>query len=46
MLANDQFVARARPDVVEGERSKLADLKASADKINERLDTQLVGVAT
>lgn len=37
MLANEQFVVRARPDVVEAERSKLADLKTRAAQINERL---------
>jgi valyl-tRNA synthetase len=37
MLANEQFVSRAKPEVVERERSKLADLQASAAQIAERL---------
>ncbi len=37
MLSNEQFVSRARPDVVERERTKLADLEASAAQITERL---------
>jgi valyl-tRNA synthetase len=37
MLANEQFVARARPEIVERERTKLADLQASAAQIAERL---------
>ncbi|MBZ0286942.1 MAG: valine--tRNA ligase [Anaerolineae bacterium] len=37
MLSNDQFVSRARPDVVERERTKLADLQTSAAQIGERL---------
>jgi valyl-tRNA synthetase len=36
-LANEQFVNRARPDVVEAERTKLATLQASAGQIDERL---------
>ncbi len=36
-LSNEQFVTRARPDVVERERAKLSDLQASAKQINERL---------
>ncbi len=36
-LSNEQFVARARPDVVERERSKLADSQASAAQIRERI---------
>lgn len=36
-LGNEQFVSRARPDVVERERAKLADLQASLDQINDRL---------
>jgi valyl-tRNA synthetase len=36
-LGNEQFVARARPDVVERERTRLADLEASAAQISERL---------
>ena len=37
MLGNEQFVSRARPDVVERERTKLAELEASAAQIAERL---------
>ncbi len=37
MLANDQFVQRARPDVVERERVKLHDLQAEVTQITERL---------
>jgi valyl-tRNA synthetase len=37
MLSNEQFVSRARPEVVERERAKLADLQASAGQIAERL---------
>ncbi|MBI1277190.1 MAG: valine--tRNA ligase [Anaerolineaceae bacterium] len=37
MLGNEQFVSRARPDVVERERTKLAELEASITQINERL---------
>ncbi len=37
MLGNEQFVSRARPDVVERERTKLAELEASAAQISERL---------
>lgn len=37
MLANDQFVQRARPEVVERERMKLRDLQAEATQIAERL---------
>jgi valyl-tRNA synthetase len=36
-LGNEQFVARARPDVVERERARLADLEASAAQIAERI---------
>jgi valyl-tRNA synthetase len=36
-LSNEQFVSRARPDVVERERVKLNDLQASAKQIRERL---------
>jgi valyl-tRNA synthetase len=42
MLGNEGFVSRARPDVVERERTKLADLQASAAQISERL-TMLCG---
>jgi valyl-tRNA synthetase len=44
MLANEQFVARARPEVVEREREKLADLQASAALISERLQTLCNGI--
>lgn len=37
MLGNDQFMARARPEVIERERTKLADLQASVTQIAERL---------
>lgn len=37
MLGNEQFVSRAKPDVVERERAKLADLQASAAQIADRL---------
>ncbi len=37
MLGNDQFVSRARPDVVERERDRLAALQASAEQIAARL---------
>jgi valyl-tRNA synthetase len=37
MLGNEQFVSRARPDVVERERQKLADMQASAAQIAERV---------
>jgi valyl-tRNA synthetase len=37
MLSNEQFMARARADVVERERTKLADLQASAAQIAQRL---------
>ena len=37
MLGNEQFVSRARPDVVERERTKLAELEASVTQIAERL---------
>lgn len=36
-LNNEQFVSRAKPDVVERERARLADLQASAAQIAERL---------
>ena len=39
MLGNEQFVSRARPDVVERERAKLTELEASAAQIAERLAT-------
>ncbi len=37
MLGNDGFVSRARPDVVQREKDKLAELQASATQIAERL---------
>lgn len=37
MLANEQFVTRAKPEVVERERNRLAELKASAAQISERI---------
>jgi valyl-tRNA synthetase len=37
MLGNEQFVSRAKPDVVERERAKLSDLQSSAIQIAERL---------
>lgn len=36
-LSNENFVSRARPDVVERERTRLADLQASAAQIAERI---------
>jgi valyl-tRNA synthetase len=36
-LGNEQFVSRARPDVVERERTRLAGLEASAAQIAERI---------
>jgi valyl-tRNA synthetase len=37
MLANEGFTSRARPDVVEREREKLASLQASAAQLDERI---------
>jgi valyl-tRNA synthetase len=37
MLGNEQFVGRARPDVVERERAKLAELQATAAQLEERI---------
>jgi valyl-tRNA synthetase len=37
MLANEQFISRAKPEVVERERNRLNDLKASLAQISERL---------
>ena len=42
-LGNEQFIARARPDVVERERTKLADAQASASQIQERLNSLCIG---
>lgn len=39
LLANENFVSRANPDVVQKERDKLADLEASLSTIKERLAT-------
>ncbi|MCS7070125.1 MAG: class I tRNA ligase family protein, partial [Anaerolinea sp.] len=39
MLSNEQFVSRARPDVVERERQKLADTEAGLHRIDERLSS-------
>ena len=36
-LANENFVSRARPDVVEKARAQLANLQASAEQIAERM---------
>ncbi|MDD5623939.1 MAG: hypothetical protein PHI23_04495, partial [Candidatus Peribacteraceae bacterium] len=36
-LGNEQFIARAKPEVVETERQKLADGEAKLKKIEERL---------
>jgi valyl-tRNA synthetase len=36
-LSNQQFISRARPDVVERARTQLASLQASAEQIAERL---------
>ncbi len=37
MLANENFVQRARPDVVQRERDRLAELKAAFSQVQERL---------
>jgi valyl-tRNA synthetase len=37
MLGNEQFVQRARPEVVERERAKLADLQSAQAQVTERL---------
>ncbi len=37
MLANESFVSRAKPEVVERERTKLTDLKATRAAVEERL---------
>jgi valyl-tRNA synthetase len=36
-LDNEQFVQRARPDVVQRERAKLADLQASLSQLTDRI---------
>ncbi len=38
MLSNEQFISRARPDVVERERHRLAELEASKASLQERMD--------
>lgn len=38
LLGNDNFVQKANPDVVQREREKLADLRASMKTVLERLD--------
>jgi valyl-tRNA synthetase len=43
MLGNEQFVSRARPDVVERERTKLADLTQARASVEERLSALAVG---
>ncbi len=37
LLENENFVSRAKPDVVERERKNLADLQASSSQISERI---------
>lgn len=39
MLSNEQFVSRAKPEIVDRERAKLAELQASAVQVAERLRT-------
>lgn len=39
LLSNEAFVNRAKPDVVQRERAKLADLQASFNVVTERLST-------
>ena len=38
MLGNEQFIARARPDIVERERTKLAELQAAATQLEKRIE--------
>jgi valyl-tRNA synthetase len=38
MLANENFVNRAKAEVVERERKNLAELQASLTQIQQRLD--------
>lgn len=42
LLANEGFVSRAKPDVIQKERAKLADLTATRSSVEERLRS-LVG---
>lgn len=37
MLANENFVTRAKPEIVQRERDRLADLQASAQQMAERI---------
>ncbi len=37
MLANEKFVERARPDVVQRERDRLADLQSATAQLDERI---------
>ncbi len=39
MLANEGFISRAQPEVIEKERTKLASLEASAAQISERISS-------
>ncbi len=39
LLSNDNFVQKAKPDVVQRERDKLVDLQASIQAVTERLET-------
>jgi len=39
MLGNEQFISRAKPEVVERERAKLAELQAAGAQIKERLQS-------
>lgn len=36
-LGNDKFVANAKPDIVEAERNKLADLEGQRDKLSQAI---------
>jgi valyl-tRNA synthetase len=37
MLGNEQFISRARPEIIERERAKLAELQATAGQLEERI---------
>ena len=37
MLGNEQFISRARPEIVERERAKLTELQAAAAQLEERI---------